>query len=74
MRIKGFSFSEGNSKMHRVGSFSVLPVTTCAQTVYTRAIESKGADGSNSASAFCVFGWISPSGEIEGPLREMHRS
>ena len=47
---------------------------TCAQTVYTRAIESKGADGSNSASAFCVFGWISPSGEIEGPLREMHRS
>ena len=47
---------------------------TCAQTVYTRAIESKGADGSNSASAFCVFGWILPSGEIEGPLREMHRS
>lgn len=31
MRIKGFSFSEGNSKMHRVGSFSVLPVTTCAK-------------------------------------------
>lgn len=29
MRIKGFSFSDGNSKMNRVGSFSLLPVKTC---------------------------------------------
>ena len=29
-----------------------------AQRGYTRAIESKGADGSDSASAFCVFRWI----------------
>lgn len=29
-RIKGFSFSEGNHKMGRVGSFSVMPGITCA--------------------------------------------
>ena len=29
MRVHGFSFSVANSKMGRVGSFSVLPVVTC---------------------------------------------
>lgn len=29
MKIKGFSFSEGNSKMGRVLSFSVSPIVTC---------------------------------------------
>ena len=33
MRIKGFSFSEGNSKTGRVGSFSVMPGKTCAKNL-----------------------------------------
>lgn len=31
MRINNFSFSEGNSKMQYVGSFSVMPGLTCAK-------------------------------------------
>ena len=38
-------------------------------TSYTRAIESKGADGSDSASAFCVFAGYC-SGGIEGLLNK----
>ena len=40
-----------------------------AQRGYTRAIESKGADGSDSASAFCVFAGYC-SGGIEGLLNK----